>query len=428
MNKLLIIALSTLLMSCASQSRLSLVADGYSKTSVNTVIFRSNSLVTHRGAQYIAFYNSDCRLTLGKRTLGSDAWQIAPTQYVGNCADAHNSISLMVDGEGYLHLSFDHHGHPLKYCRSIAPESLQLGELTPMTGRDEGNVTYPEFYRMPDGNLIFAYRSGASGRGNLVMNRYSTKSRQWERVQDVLIDGEDQRNAYWQLYVDAKGVIHLSWVWRESWLVETNHDMCYARSKDGGRTWEKTDGTKYELPINAANAEYAWRIPQNAELINQTSMAADRAGNPYIATYWRDADSAIPQYRLIWFDGNSWKQQQVSDRNTPFSLSGGGTKMIPIARPLLVVEQKRKSIKAYYIFRDAERGNKVSLAYSDDIRSGKWQYRDLTGFPVDAWEPAYDTELWKEQGKLHLFVQRTLQGDGEQAMEVAPQPIYVLEF
>ena len=45
-----------------------------------------------------------------------------------------------------------------------------------MTGKDEDDVTYPEFYRMPDGDLLFAYRSGASGRGNLVLNRYDLKA------------------------------------------------------------------------------------------------------------------------------------------------------------------------------------------------------------------------------------------------------------
>ncbi|MDL2213722.1 BNR-4 repeat-containing protein, partial [Bacteroides sp. OttesenSCG-928-N06] len=409
-------------------AHLSLVGNGYSKTSVNTTVFRNNSLVTHKNKQYIAYYDADCRLTLGKRKLGTDAWQIVQTPYTGNCADAHNVISLMVDGDGYLHLSFDHHGHPLKYCKSTAPESLELGELMPMTGNDEDNVTYPEFYCLPGGDLIFVYRSGSSGRGNLVMNRYSLKTRRWERVQNALIDGENQRNAYWQLYVDRKGTIHLSWVWRETWLVETNHDLCYARSKDGGKTWEKSDGTRYALPINAANAEYAWRIPQNSELINQTSMTADRAGNPYIATYWRDADSDVPQYRLVWFDGSTWKQQQVSNRKTPFSLSGGGTKMIPIARPRLVMKEKGKAIKAYYIFRDVERGSKVSMAYSDDILSGEWTYKDLTHFPVDAWEPGHDTELWKKKEWLHLFIQRTAQGDGERMVDVDVQPVYVLEL
>jgi len=401
---------------------------GYSRTSVNTAVFRTNSLVTHNGEQYIVYYDPEGFLTLGKRTLGEEKWQISKSQYKGNCADAHNIISMMVDGDGYIHVSFDHHGHPLNYYKGRAPGSLELGEKTAMTGIDEGNVTYPEFYRLENGDLLFAYRSGSSGRGNLVMNRYRLETRQWEQLHAIVIDGEDKRNAYWQLYVDSSGTIHLSWVWRETWLVETNHDLCYARSKDGGKTWEKSNGERYTLPIKAANAEYAWRISQNSELINQTSMTADKEGYPYIATYWRDANSKIPQYRLVWFDGIKWQQQQVSQRKTPFSLSGGGTKRIPIARPRLVIDETEGKKKAYYIFRDEERGSKVSMAYTDDLLSKEWQYSDLTDFPVNAWEPSHDTELWKNSRQLHLFVQQTEQGDGEKTTNLKPQTVYVLEY
>jgi hypothetical protein len=364
---------------------------------------------------------------LGKRKLDTSEWEIKRSSYKGNCADAHNIISFMIDGEGYLHLSFDHHGNPLNYCKSLASGSLELGDKIPMTGVDENNVTYPEFYRLNTGDLLFVYRSGSSGRGNLVMNRYSIETKQWERIQDVLIDGENERNAYWQLYVDEIGIIHLSWVWRETPAVETNHDLCYARSKDGGKTWEKANGEKYTLPVNTANAEYACRIPQKSELINQTSMTADKNGHPYIATYWRSFDSKIPQYRLVWFDGKEWNSKQVSNRTTPFSLSGGGTKRIPISRPRLVIKQEGEQCKACYIFRDEERGNKVSMAYSEDITGDNWQYSDLTDFSVNAWEPSHDTELWKNQQKLHLFVQCTEQGDGEKTVDIEPQMVYVVE-
>ena len=146
--------------------------NGWGSTSVNTTVFRNNSLVTHDGVQYISYYDADGYLTLGSRDVDADRWNIHRTQYKGNAADAHNVISMMVDGDGYLHVSFDHHGHPLKYCRSVKPGSLELGELESMTGIDEDNVTYPEFYTLKGGDLLFAFRSGSSGRGNLVMNRY----------------------------------------------------------------------------------------------------------------------------------------------------------------------------------------------------------------------------------------------------------------
>lgn len=422
-NLLNSIALICLLLQGCTSSRLVEVGQGYSSTSINTTVFRNNSIVTAGNMQFIAYYDGEEYLVLGKRKLGNKKWEIQRSPYKGKCSDAHNIISLMVDGTGYLHVSFDHHGNKLNYCRSKEPYSLELSEKIPMTGEDETNVTYPEFYLLANGDLLFVYRSGSSGRGNLVMNRYSAYTQQWSRVHDVLIDGENQRNAYWQLYVDEAGTIHLSWVWRETYMVETNHDLCYARSFDNGITWYKTSGEQYTLPITMANAEIACAIPQNSELINQTSMSANKEGNPFIATYWRSADSEIPQYRLVWHDGVKWQNGQVSNRQTPFSLKGAGTKMIPISRPRIVVDGNT----VRYIFRDQERGSKVSIAYTDDVDKGVWKVTDLTDFSVDAWEPTHDTELWKQKRKLHLFVQHTRQGDGEKTAETEPQMVYVLE-
>ena len=427
MKTLVYISFLLFLVACKSP-QLNYVADGYAKTSVNTAVFRTNSIVSHGENQYISFYDKDGYVTVGKRSRKNNDWEIQRTQYKGHVEDAHNVISMMIDGDGFIHLSFDHHGHPLKYCKSTSPETLTFGELEFMLSDDENNVTYPEFYRLANGNLIFVYRSGSSGRGNLVLNLYDLASKKWKRIQNILIDGEDKRNAYWQLTVDNEGVIHLSWVWRETWLVETNHDLCYAKSKDGGLTWEKTTGEKYTLPINKDNAEYACIIPQNSELINQTGMSTDEHGNPYIATYWRDQNSMVPQYRLVYHDGSTWHSQQVSERTTPFSLSGGGTKMIPIARPRLVIDTQKENIKAWYIYRDIERGSKLSIAYSGNIKDGKWKTIDYTDFSLDAWEPTYDTELWRAEKKLHLYVQNSQQGDGEKSIEIDSQPIYVLEI
>lgn len=408
------------------KGKLSEVGEGYAATSVNTAVFRGSSLATHGDTQYISYYDPEGFVTLGQRKVGSDEWTLHKTQYKGNIKDAHNVISIGVDGDGYIHVSFDHHGHSLHYAKSMAPGSLELGEMMPMTGKDEQDVTYPEFYTMPNGDLIFAYRSGASGRGNLVLNHYDTKARQWNRLHDILIDGEGKRNAYWQMYADPKGILHLSWVWRETWLVETNHDLCYAQSKDGGRTWQRSDGSDYQLPITMESAEIAWEIPQNSELINQTSMTADIDGHPFIATYWREKESMVPQYRLVWHDGKNWNMSTVGLRSEPFSLSGGGTKMIPIARPRIVSDGK----KACYVFREQERGSKVSVAYTPHLGKKDWKIMDMTDFSVDAWEPSYDMNLWNEKRKLNVFVQASHQGDGEKVAETSTQaePVYVLEI
>lgn len=55
-------------------------------------------------------------------------------------------------------------------------------------------------------------------------------------------------------------------------------------------------------------------------------MTADIEGHPYIATYWREQGDSIPQYRLVWHDGNQWNTSQIMKRTQPFTLKGGGTK------------------------------------------------------------------------------------------------------
>ncbi|RDV13488.1 neuraminidase [Pontibacter diazotrophicus] len=411
-----------------SEPTTSTVADGWANNSVNVVVFRKNSLVTFQDTQYTAWYDADRSVMLAKRKNGTDAWEIRKTDFKGNAADAHNTISIMVDGKGYLHLSWDHHNNKLNYARSVSPGALQMTDKMPMTGQNEQVVSYPEFYRLQNGNLLFFYRDGGSGQGNMVINSYDTSTRQWTQLHSNLIDGEGQRNAYWQSYIDEQGTIHVSWVWRESPDVASNHDLGYARSTDGGITWEKSTGDKYTLPITEATGEQAWAIPQNSELINQTSMGADAKGNPFIATYWREAGSDIPQYHLVYHNGSAWDALQLDFRKTPFSLSGVGTKRIPIARPQVMVKNTGEDASVLMLFRDEERGNKASAVVIDKLSDRKWNIVDLTQESLGSWEPTYDTELWKAKGILNLFVQKVEQVDGEGQASIPPQPIQIVEW
>jgi hypothetical protein len=424
-NAILLILLTVSCCSPGSEVKIINIEKGWAANSINTVIFRRNSIVSFNQHQYAAFYDSIGHVVLAKRKLNSSDWQLSRTRYTGNIKDAHNSISIMVDGDGYLHMAWDEHNTKLRYCKSTKPESLELtGELA-MIGENEQSVSYPEFHKLKDGNLIFVYRNGESGNGNMVVNYYNTKEKKWSNLHNNLIDGEGKRNAYWQLTVDLNGAIHLSWVWRETWDVETNHDICYAKSIDGGVNWQKSNGEKYNLPITMESAEYAANIPQRSGLINQTSMCADIYGHPYITNYWIPKGKEIPQYHVIYNDGKNWQTQQISELKTPFSLSGGGTKRIPISRPLILCDKRNV---LYLVYRSIETGNKVSMAVCNNIENNSWQTKNLTNFSVGMWEPTYDTELWKTTGKLNLFIQNVGQGESETLENIPPQIVSILDI
>lgn len=398
---------------------------GWARNSINAVIFRGSSVASFGDMQYTAYYDADAHVILARRRLGSTTWEIVQTRYVGKVDDAHDAISLGVDGKGVLHMAWGGHNRPLLYAHAVRPGSLELSDTLAMTGQAEARVTYPQFYRLADGDLLFLYRDGASGSGDVMLNRYDVQSGVWSVVSHPLIAGDGLRNAYMNtLAVDARGGWHLSWVWRETPDVASNHDVMYAYSPDEGRSWRRSDGTEYALPINAANAEIAWPVPQGSELINQTSMTVDGRGRPLIATYWRDAGSDVPQYRLVWHDGTRWRMNEIGHRTQPFRLSGGGTRRIPISRPQLFAGGD----SVYLVYRDEEQGPGIALASSTDPQHEDWRVRTLYAPSVGMWEPSFDIDLWRSDRRLDLFVQRVGQGDAETQEEMPPQMVSILEW
>lgn len=407
------------------------LSTGFSMTSVNTSVFRANSITSDDQYQFVSYYNEDGQIIIAKRDIHTDKWIIHETNIFGDCSrayedpmysDGHKSISIGLDGEGFLHLCYDMHSNRMKYRKSLVPYSCVFGPNVYMVDSlDEQDVTYPEFWRLKNGNMLFTYRWG----DEIIFNEYSIVDRKWRRRQEgLIIDREDQFSTYWQMYLDNNDNILLSWLWREIGDPCSNHDLFYATSKNGYE-WRNSKKEIYSLPINTSTAELAWAIPKNRDYINQNSMAVDKDGNPYIALYYRDADSDVPQYRVI-YNNSEWKMSVVLNRKNPFSfakllMDGGGTLRVPISRPRILIDSLNRG---FYVFRDIERGEKVSLAYCNDIKCPNWKIVDLTNFSVEAWEPSVDIERWKSEGVLDIYVQKAY---GDLHLGANPEPVYVVE-
>jgi len=200
-------------------------------------------------------------------------------------------------------------------------------------------------------------------------------------------------------------------VWRSSLDVASNHNVCYAQSTDGGVTWTTAAGKPQELPITALNCETAWVVPTKHDLINQTSIAADAEGHPYICTFFKPGDNPVTQLMVVYFDGNAWKSTQVGERKTALNLGGGGTKPLGLSRPLILIDESQKQAKVNVVFRDVDRGNKISVASTANIDQDPWAFKDLTPDAYGFWEPTGDDSLWTRDKTIHLFVQNTEQMD-----------------
>ena len=120
-----------------------------------------------------------------------------------------------------------------------------------------------------------------------------------------------------------------------------------------------------------------------------------------------------------------WHATQVGARTQPFRLSGGGTKRIPVSRPLVLAGA---GTTVYVVFRDEERGPGIQVATATDATHTNWRVRTLLNAPVGQWEPTHDPVAWTRSRRLNLFVQRVGQGDAESLEALPPQPVSILTW
>lgn len=403
---------------------------------VNTVIFRHHGVFSKDSMQYTAFYIDDKTLCLAQRDLSNNKLIFFNIRGNYNIKDAHNSISLGMDREGYVHISYDHHGTNLKYRRSLNPHSI-LGFTNEMrmTGQREMKVTYPTFLNpMTDEPLMLLYRDGYDRKGAAYIKIYCEKEHRWSDGDSAILAGDTNQpwtsNAYWNHPVrDSEGNAHLSFIWRTDHIGEeqqiNNMNICYAKTYDNCKSWHSSNNKPFKLPITQVNAEVVWPMSPANNLINQTGMAVDSKNRPHIVFYAND-ESGIVQYQHLWFNGRKWQHQIISKRTSSFDLYGGGTLRIPISRPDIVID---KHDNVFVIYRgDLTEDCMAALC----LKSPHYTYNPanqqiLCPEPVGLAEPVIDRLRWQEQQILSLLVQYNDQPNYDVDHTPISKPIYLLD-
>jgi hypothetical protein len=443
--------------------------NGWANVEINATAFKNQSTVTVGNYQFISYYAADQTLILGRRNLvtSPDTWFLLRTgETSANINDSHNVSTIGIDGDGFLHAAWGVHGNPLRYMRTdqsvLSDASFTVpGNTSGQTPLQSGSITYPEFWNVPgSGDMLLSYRTGSSGNGEYQLARWNNGTNVWDSVHAVSGSGNantgpqpwidndfssaeapPNANAYLNgLVYDSTGRLHTTWTWRTGGDstsgftdFQSNHNLMYAYSDNHGVDWRLADGSLLQRngvhDIDENNATPVISLPEGSSLINQASSTVGPDDTLYTATWWApDAAQGnhTRQYMLAAYNPYEpmpqWQTYQVGERaaengNNHVPESQLGT--FRMSRPIVLTDDDNRVL---VVFSDHQRGQGVTVAYSELPTRDDWQYLDLTtNEDLNLWEPKYDQARWESDGVLSMLYQPAGQG-------LSPTPVSIIEW
>lgn len=462
-----------------------LMPSGTYGQAINGISFQDHILLTFEGYQYTAWYDTSGsiqRVCIARRTADGTAtgpWEVCKTNSEfsngdESAWDAHNVVAIGIcPNDGTLHIAWDHHGHTLRYRRSVAGlcttnkgawisgtlgtgVTMLLAEQNWLSapGATETSVTYPQFIATPDGNLLLDRRYGSSGDGDQYLHRYTAGAGWSASVQFINrggtytgpdYNGNTATSASRCAYLNGMdygpdGKLHVTWTWREG-AGGSNHDICYAYSEDQGITWKNTAGA---VVANTASGGFlALNTPgvviepldMRQLLINQQAQCVDHEGRVHILMLHRRQDSGY---------GPEFFKDDFSTKFTayyhyfrdPASGSWFQRRIPPLAaypgtRPKIGFDAAGNLYATFLSYADGlavtpaySHGKLVVASASKASSYTDWEvlYRSTTEFNG---EPIIDPERLPDDGILSIYIQEHSAAVSSSGI---PTALHVLDF
>ncbi len=312
----------------------------------------ANKIVSWNGKTHFSWLDSDKgRFIVRIRTYDHTSMQLSPTFDVGEAHDNHGGPALTIDSEGYLHVVYFPHHHPMRYRKSLRTNDASAWSDVEYFGE---RTTYPTLVCGKDGTLFCSLRR--SFREDLWQLELWKKppGKTWQGPQ-VLVKSQYLGYTHFQeslAWGPNHHTLHLACRVHEK-TDESGYGkiqtVAYMRSPDFGTTWLRADGSEVMVP--AASSELDVLADGGAEVginLRIGGLAIDDRGSPSILYSWHDGE--MGKSFLSRWSGKNWKRIDLH-RFLPrpyqewFMLMPGGLTYLPDGR-LKIVAQIQRSGKS----------------------------------------------------------------------------------
>ncbi len=186
-------------------------------------------------------------------TYDREKAELGPPALIGYGApanDVHNTPSITIDSQGYLHAMVGTHGRLFQYARSLKPNDANSGWTEAVAIGEDLRQTYIGLVCGPDDTLHCVFRLWrfstepfpASHHAVLAYQR-KRPGKPWEPPRTLIVPPFSEYSIFYhRLTIDRAGHLFLSYdYWSTYWFYRTDHwgtRRALLMSSDNGGTWE----------------------------------------------------------------------------------------------------------------------------------------------------------------------------------------------
>jgi hypothetical protein len=293
----------------------------------NAEYYNGVTYVAYQGPHedpYVCAYSHSKNTWSGPFKAGSSLLGKSPDPTDRNRVDNHGRPSLLVDGQGYIHIVFGGHGGD----PSLGENNLGTagrGNQTHVVSKNPEDIssweildnvspfgTYPQFVTLPDGDIYLFYRHG-SHRSDWVYQKSTDNCRTFQPPVSILkhkaqADDPNTHDSWYAWFHRGKGDV-IAATYNYHPCAQPDHSSLrvnayYMTLNCASDTWENVKGDVLTLPITKAYADENTTVVQTGEQgIRRVTLRADDTGHPHL--FHRENGQLI----YFWWNGDVWQRR-----------------------------------------------------------------------------------------------------------------------
>lgn len=254
-------------------------------------------------APTVSFYDHDRRVFARPVVVGNN-----------RDGDAHRNPTLHAAEDGHLYIFYGAHGHPTRVVRSAAPYDISTWHKKP--DLPDAKTTYPQPWQLKQGEIFVSYRQAPGWRFTSSRDGGAT----WQPPTDLITFAGA---SVYAVTIAEEGAyprkLHIAWSrlgggtpeeQKTKHLWARRYNVYYARSADGGATWQRSDGSRHTLPITEAAAEKIHDCGERGVWLKDIQL--DPQGNPCILFIDADVATYASAWKFARHAGGRWAVTDIA--------------------------------------------------------------------------------------------------------------------